>query len=396
MKNASYILEPYSGISSRFDCPSCHKKKVFTRYIDTIKNEYLSYEFGKCNREIKCGYWLDPYKERIWEKEINIFPNAHKEKPRSIVKIKTNEEPSFLPFRVLLSSIKFLDSNNFIKFLQSKFGSEFAEKAVKSYFIGTSKHWDKIGASIFWQVDYFGNVRSGKIMAYDSESGKRIKKPFNHITWVHKVLGLEDFNLSQCYFGEHLLKMYQNKPVAIVESEKTAIIASFYFPEYVWIASGSLNNISVSKSENLYGRKILLVPDVSENQRAFELWSQKAKELSEISDNIQVLEILETLASKEEKEQGLDLADFLIRIPISQFHRNNVKNRKNDFYSFDEYINGLHFENRFLINGFGYPADWDTISGFKEIDSKTKEFIKMTSKNPVLLELQRRFGLDLR
>jgi len=61
---------------------------------------------------------------------------------------------------------------------------------------------------------------------------------------------------------------------------------------------------------------------------------------------------------------------------------------------FSEYVNELKFENGFLINGTGYPADWDTISGFKEINNQTKDFIKLSAKNPVLLELQKRFELD--
>ena len=40
--------------------------------------------------------------------------------------------------------------------------------------------------------------------------------------------------------SKHLMKG-NNKPVAIVESEKTAIVASIYIPEYVWIATGGKN-----------------------------------------------------------------------------------------------------------------------------------------------------------
>jgi hypothetical protein len=50
-------------------------------------------------------------------------------------------------------------------------------------------------------------------------------------------LKLPAFQLSQCLFGEHLLKDTET-PVAIVESEKTAIIASCYYPEFIWLACG--------------------------------------------------------------------------------------------------------------------------------------------------------------
>ena len=53
-ENYKYSLEKYSGIKSRFVCPNCEKRE-YTRFINTETREYLSYEFGRCNRIIKCG-----------------------------------------------------------------------------------------------------------------------------------------------------------------------------------------------------------------------------------------------------------------------------------------------------------------------------------------------------
>jgi hypothetical protein len=62
-------------------------------------------------------------------------------------------------------------------------------------------------------------------MQYDSQRVSVLKKPQARISWVHSVLKLPNYNLSQCFFGEHLL-IDTTKTVAIVESEKTAVIAS--------------------------------------------------------------------------------------------------------------------------------------------------------------------------
>ena len=69
-------------------------------------------------------------------------------------------------------------------------------------------------------------MRAGKIMGYDAVTGHRIKEPFNQVNWVHSVRKVPDFHMQQCLFGEHLLSdtsaAMSAKPVAIVESEKTA------------------------------------------------------------------------------------------------------------------------------------------------------------------------------
>src|SRR4029079_1865334 len=96
--------------------------------------------------------------------------------------------------------------------------------------------------TVFWQIDYDHEIRTGKLIAYDSRTGKRIKKYLStsngekvDALMIHKTIN-KDFSHQLCFFGEHLLSEYPNKPVAIVESEKTAIIASLYMPQFNWIA----------------------------------------------------------------------------------------------------------------------------------------------------------------
>lgn len=150
-------------------------------------------------------------------------------------------------------------------------------------------------------------------MHYNANTGKRVKEPFSHITWVHKLLKHENFVLKQCFYGEHLLKD-KTKPVAIVESEKTAIIASVYFKQFTWLAVGSLNNLNCEICEVLRGRFVVLFPDL----KGFEKWSDKAKQFSAIA-TFTVSDLLERKATEEEKKKGLDLADYLIRCNYKDF-----------------------------------------------------------------------------
>ena len=54
-------------------------------------------------------------------------------------------------------------------------------------------------------------------------------------------LNLPNYNLKQCLFGEHLLSEIPTKPVAIVESEKSALVATHYMPEFIWLATGGIH-----------------------------------------------------------------------------------------------------------------------------------------------------------
>ena len=150
-------------------------------------------------------------------------------------------------------------------------------------------------------------------MLYNPTTGKRIKEPFSHITWVHKAIEQPEFNLQQCYFGEHLLKGY-TKPIAIVESEKTAIIASVYLPQFIWLACGSLTNLNADKCKVLKGRSVILYPDLN----GFDEWKAKAQELASLA-HFTVSDLLERKATEAEKQKGLDLADFLIKFNYKDF-----------------------------------------------------------------------------
>ncbi|MEO8853521.1 MAG: DUF6371 domain-containing protein [Ginsengibacter sp.] len=326
MENYRYILKPYKGMKSRYTCPACNGRKTFARYLDTKTGEHLPEQYGKCNRADKCGYHLNPYhdgySQTIWEQE----KGNHSEFPKDWKPTQPQPKPqppakpvSFILLDSLKQSLKAYEQNNFVKFLIDLFGIEITTKLVSKYFIGTSKHWP--GATIFWQIDITGTIRSGKIMLYSPTTGKRVKEPFNHIAWVHTAINEPEFNLQQCFYGEHLLKG-NTKPVAIVESEKTAIIASLYFPKFVWIAAGNLHSLNAEKCEALRGRQVVLYPDLSKPQpgkpTAFEKWSEKARELSNIT-RFFVNDLLERKAGETQKIVGGDFADYLVKFDYRKF-----------------------------------------------------------------------------
>ena len=125
---------------------------------------------------------------------------------------------------------------------------------------------------------------------------------------MHTTLKLPDFHLSQCLFGEHLLRDTA-KMVAIVESEKTAIIASVYLPKFIWLACGGSEGLNPDKCKCLKGRKVVLYPDIG----MFDKW------LRTICERVSVSNLIETAATDSEWKAGFDLGDYLIRFSPSEF-----------------------------------------------------------------------------
>ena len=123
-------------------------------------------------------------------------------------------------------------------------------------------------ATLFPYINYNDKFLTAKIVKYNSKTGKRIKGDFTN-NWFHsykpikKDLGLYDNVVkvsNNCYFGEHLLKG-NNKPVVIVEAEKTAILLSFLYNDIVFIATGGLNKLKTLDCSFLLKRNVYVFPD---------------------------------------------------------------------------------------------------------------------------------------
>ena len=143
--------------------------------------------------------------------------------------------------------------------------------------------------------------------------GHRVKDE-GGVNWVHSRMmkqGLlpQDWELTQCLFGEHLLNwsMNRSKVVALVESEKSALIGAACFPDYVWLASGGKSQLSIDKMKALEGRTVILFPDVD----GYSEWKEKAKGF--IFCKVTVSDLLERNATAAERNAKIDIADWLVR-----------------------------------------------------------------------------------
>jgi len=365
-KNGETITAISNRNQKKHTCPACGEKGRYVRYVDKYIRDYIPVQYGRCERVNECVYHLSPYDDgyskSVWEKEKENYNwrNSFYSKYRKPA-IKPKPKPiSYLKNEYLLKSLNHYHQNNFVIFLKGFFGEKAANSLIKKYFIGTANHrfrWkdyprymSEPGASVFWFVDEKGNIRAGKIMLYSPENGKRIKKPNNHVTWVHSKLTykgiIKDFNLSQCLFGLHLLNQNKEMPIAVCESEKTAIISSLYFPEFIWMATGGLQWLKPEILSPLKGRKIMLWPDMN----AYEKWNQISFKAHDL--DVRVSSYLEEKGINLGLKTGDDLADYLLKFKPDEF-------RLPDGFKYETFTrsDGINCTN--LINQYGYPAAWD-------------------------------------
>jgi hypothetical protein len=232
-----------------------------------------------------------------------------------------------------------IEQTAFGLFLSDLFGQQIASELLLQYMVGRSKQ-DSGKACIYWRIDKDGRIRSGKIMQYDRSTGKRKKEV--PPSWVHSQLS-QDFNFENCFFGEHLLSEYPGRTVAIVESEKTAILCSFFMPQYNWLATGGKTGLKwreIAAIKPLEGREVILFPDFGNPDRSgktpFVKWKEMADYISDrLTDcSVKVSSLLEETLSEMQREFDIDLADVLIRRD-------------------SETKSGI------ALTEYGYPAIWD-------------------------------------
>lgn len=216
-----------------------------------------------------------------------------------------------IPDEYVTRSVRPSFNSDLISYLSTIIDPMVLECIIVDYRIGVTREKD----IIYFQIDTQSRCRTGKIMKYNPSTGHRIKDETtsNKITWVHSLLktkGIlpQEWTLTQCLFGEHLLPKHSDATVALVESEKTAIICAALFPKYVWLATGGKTQLG-DKLQILKGRKVIAFPDVD----GYDTWKEKLSLITGL--NIKVSEYLQRTATAQDKEDHIDIADLLLSNP---------------------------------------------------------------------------------
>lgn len=195
-------------------CPKCGKK-TFIKFVYNSSNKFVDENNGYCKRGKYCVNNSVQCTNKI---KFHVFtftiPGYHVEDALNNGYEKTN----------------------FAKYLILHLKKD-AFELLKKYYVGSlfEKNSDY---NIFWKIDNNFVVRSGVCTLYNEQFGYRLST-----SSMEKEL--EDDNrvisFANCFFGAHLINLYPEKDIAIVEDEKTAIISSHFWPEYNWLATGDID-----------------------------------------------------------------------------------------------------------------------------------------------------------
>jgi len=306
-KHYRYHLLDYAGPASRLRCPSCGRHRCFTPYVDNEGVPADAERYGRCDHESSCGYCEYPPSEQFRQ---GGYVSAMRNFEKRPFKTKAEPKPSpcTIPEDIVRESVVFSPKNAFIAFLLRLFTEERVKELVELYQIGTTKE----GYTVFYQIDTQARVRTGKIIPYNPVTGHRIKDgSVPEAMWVHSRLKSlhqlpDDWTLTQCLFGEHLLTLFPDKTVGLVESEKTAVICAAAMPEYVWMATGGKSQFN-DRLRVLQGRRIVAFPDID----AYDLWLRKIKDYTRL--DITVSDWLNANATEKMMEEKWDIGDVVVK-----------------------------------------------------------------------------------
>ena len=329
----------------KLTCPWCGARKHWQRYLNNETGEALPEEFGRCDNENKCGQWNDPYKigynrDKDHVTSISKRPGIIQLPPKATHILKP--PLANIPFDVLKQTLhtERYSQNIFIQnLLQSgswPFDLVDIERVISMYYLGTVTKGYMQGGVTFPFIDINENIRAAQVKLFDETNhGKEIdylhkiiERSFKNTTlplWLRDYL--QQDKMVSCLFGEHLLSRHPYSPIVLVEAPKTAVYGTLYFgfpndnSKPLWLAAGAKAYFTLDRVRALSGRHVIVSPDLSESGQTFNQWQNQAHEFEKRLPGTKfvISDLLEKYASCHERKNGLDLADYLIKLDWRSF-----------------------------------------------------------------------------
>lgn len=204
-------------------------------------------------------------------------------------------------------------SNSLCRCLSQLFDSYLVDYLVKDYRLGCYESKTADDCVLFPNIDTQGRVCNIKVQHYqtDIRSPRFAHSDRGQCYWLGRKLASEgvvppdaEFN-NQCLFGAHLLSIYPQAEVVLVESPKNAVVGAAACPQYVWVATGSKSLLNRHALQVLRGRRVMVYPD----RDAIGEWTEKLQGMRDLFV-CDVSDFCETFAP--EGATKFDIADFII------------------------------------------------------------------------------------
>lgn len=379
--NYNYGYQFEQSPKKKGTCPSCGYENVFRYYQDSDGNRIE--DAGKCERINSCQYHAKPnYKLVKWGISETIVSES----------VKTD---IIFPDQKILASIKNFEKNvssNFHKMCVSQLKIPISH--LQKWGVGTDKEF-----TVFIYKTQDNRVANTVHIKY-LESFKR-DKDVN--TFSLKKPKDSNAKYKMPLYGEHQLCKEKTKIVCVVESQKTAIIASWFYPHFDFVACGAANGLTSEKLSVLFGRKIYWLADADKAGRD----NSSLKNLKAYEQNFEIIDLFPS------RNDGTDLADAIIEgnilsseIPQKKLQeRQDLKNTNSEVENnsksntrIDEIINEhrvrttneYHTMDPVIYIGeslFGVSGDLSFISGLPKVGKSTiTRFIIATALMKIIHE----------
>lgn len=309
-------------------CPRCQQKRM-SPYLDTITGRILE-GFGRCNRESSCGFMRIPEREPGQPGQmVEVLPAPKRERVQ----------------RVHFSYQWYNDLDRpglFRDYIRRNFGEQKLARTFERFGLGQYSDQGRDYA-VHWHIDEQSNLHTAKLMEYElrtNKAGREVLKRTKRngsINWLHRKFGqlscegqpitfgdgAHDEMWTQTLYGLQQLEYMKSEIVCIVEGYKAAIIASLYFPRYVWIAADSVSTLTAYDRQQLplmqplRGRRIYLLPDFD----AMGKWNHAAAICKNAGYQIEVHPYMGQFQQIAEKigPECRDLEDMLLHFDTKHF-----------------------------------------------------------------------------
>lgn len=293
-----------STTSKKDLCPSCGKKS-FTPYVYSASKEPVDINlYGICDRSNNCSFHHHPNEDKDFQPDQNeiskpvikefieqIFP-SQKQINAITQRTKTAVSPLHTYCKRLTIPVDHL----------LKWGVYSDEEKTLFLYINTDNQVCNI--KTFKYLDNGHRDKSKDAYSLKNPPPSHTPKKSNSAGGDVKIIN----KYLLCGFGEHLLDPEKERTVCIVESEKSAVMASFFYPQFDWIACGSANGLGVAngvrgdfKIKSLYGRKIYWLADADAAGRE----NSSLRLLRKYNQNVVVIDLW------PERNDGYDIGDAI-------------------------------------------------------------------------------------